>query len=412
MPIQIGRRINPALVQRSLREVGRIRAGYSDEVEGKTWRKPCRSDTLILTSLQQRVIVAAAARWGGEPEPWTPQGSNVPTWRVVTDTAEIPAILPQGNPLSTMFETWNGGKCVRRCDGVVEEKVDGRDKPCLCAAQFGPQWYEREPTSPPTTCKITGRLNVYLEELGDFGYWRIDVHSFYAVTEMSGLVDWVKARLGPEPSIRIRVAIEQRARGKARYPVVAIRLADDTAIQILSGQTPQLTVGELPDRRALTATAHVDDAEGDGGQRALTAAAAAPPPRVDDEAGAPDWGARFDAAPDKTTLGGLWRDCVAAAAMTAVLEARWKAAAARLTSTPPPPAAETPPGYDPEPPIDAETEPDRLTLWTQILTLAGQQGWTDEDVARHMQAKTGYEPTAADGWAMEIFLNAMKAGVL
>lgn len=409
MPIQPGRRINPAMIQGSMREVGRIRSGDSEAVEGKTWRRPRRSDTLILTSVQQRLIVAAAAMWGGEPEQWTPQGSNVPVWRVVTDTPEIPAVLPQGYPLSTMFEMWQGGKCLRRCDGLSEEKSAPSPVPCVCRANFGPQWYERDQTNPPSICKITGRLNVYLEGLGDFGYWRIDVHSFYAVTEMSGFIDWVKARLGPDPSVRIRIAIEQRARGKTMFPVVAVRLADDTAIQILSGVAPKLMVEGLPDRRALTA-APPSDEPGPEERPALTAAPTPPPAPPAGGVSEEEWAARFDAATDRPELAGLWKQA-GAGTMSERLKGVWKAAAARIDQPPTTAPADEPPPDTTEV-IDAQAEPDKRALWTEVLELTGQRRWNTDQVAEHMRTKTGHDPISADGWAMEIFLNALKTGEL
>ena len=479
MPIQVGRRISNAVVQRSMREVGRIRAGTSVEVPGKTWRKPRRSDTLILTSFHQDLIVAAADMWGGTPEQWTPQGSNVPIWRVVTDAPQIPAILPQGNPLSTMFEMWTGGRCVRRCDGEWEEKTADRLVPCVCTASFGPKWYERDATNPPTTCKITGRLNVYLEGLGDMGFWRIDVHSFYAVTELSGIVDLVKARLGPESTIRVQLAIEQRSRGKLSYPVVAVRLVDHVAIAVLSGVEPKLMVEGLPDRRELTAGPHQPDEPTpdefeqamDKTDQQLRAAGIQPPARHGDSpppdvsvnqpgpAGGPHpqsqtkpstnshlqsqtnqqdpqslsihqvWQDRFATATDTTQLRDMWKPAGDAGALDAPTRAAFMAAKKRLddeatraaaAAAEPaaakedwPPVAEPPTDAVPDhgEPVDGELEPDKAQVWGQVLAAAGQRGWTLQQTKTELEKITGYAFDAADGWAVQLFLDYLEGRV-
>lgn len=408
-----GRRIDPSVIQRRLREVGRIRTGYSDEVEGKTWRKPRRSDTLILSSVQQRLIVAAAALWGGEPEEWTPQGSSVPVWRVVTDQKEIPAILPQGNPLSTMFEMWVGGRCHRRCDGLWEDK-DRVRKPCVCAANFGDLWHEQEPTNPPTICKPTARLNVYLEGLGDFGWWRAEVHSYHAVAELEGIVDLIKGRLGPEPSVRIRLAIEWRTVPKRKFPVLSIRMDDENAIMILSGQAPRLMVEGLPDRAALTSGPA--DAPPPAEERpALTAAPTpTPAPQTAGETLPRDWEAEFGAATSREELATLWRQA-GAGRMSDQLKAVWKASVARvdsLTTQPPPagPAATVDTPAARSEPVDAEVIPDRLALWMSILQVANEMGWDEPTISEKMRKQTPYTPETADAAAMDFFLAALQAG--
>jgi recombination directionality factor gp3-like protein len=441
MPIQIGRRIDPSVIQRSMRELGRIRTGYSDAVEGKTWRRPRRSDTLILTSTQRLLIDNAAALWGGEPEQWTPQGANTPVWRVVTDQAEIPALLPQGQPLSTMFELWDGGRCTRRCDGITEERSQRQPIPCVCAAQHGPNWHElrRQPNAPPL-CKVTGRLNVYLEDLGDFGWWRVEVHSFFAVSEMSGVVDWIKGRLGPDPAIRIRLAIEQRSGkildGKDKlvattYPVVAIRLADHTAIQILSGVEPKLMIEGLPDRRALT---QAPESRDDEGQRALPAApaqAATPPKPAQAGSGAQEppagpplskqeWLARFAAARDLEELRGMWKPAGNDGALDQEGRAAYMAAKTRIEAEhaaaeaepvvrqpPPDPEPDTPAAPD-ETVVDADIEPDRLAVWNLIVAKAGELKWSLDRVTADMKERTGHDRTSADGWAMQLYLDVLN----
>lgn len=427
MPITVGRRVDLSRIQRSLREIGRIRTGFSTpttSARGKAFNKPERSETFILSSLQKPMIERAAALWGGTVEAWTPQGSKVPMWRVVTEAPVIDAILPPGNPFSSMYEMWSGGQCLRRCDGVTEDKTA---KPCACITQFGEEWHLREPKVPPEVCKITGRLNVYLElgddgrpETQDFGFWRLETHGFYPVSEMSGIVDYIKGRLGYEPSIRIRLAIEQRMLRRALNQVVAIRVRDELMLQILSGVAPALMLDGtpqsataltgprvFPEQKSIAATATVGS---DETADAIPGNIPAAPPGQPASA-VVDWPARFTRASDMEVLRQAWRDCYQAGALDDEVKAAWHAAAAKLRQPPPPAVAEDeePPdeAADAEPPIDGEMEPDPLAVWTEILTLGGQRGWNAEQIKARLKP---HDPETADGWALAIFRDAIKDG--
>lgn len=431
----VGRRIDYSRIQRTMRQIGRIRAGDSTPTVskgGKTYNQPRRSKTFILSSDQRPLIARAAQLWGGEVEPWTPQGSSVAQWRVTTDAVEIPVILPPGDPFSSMYEMWERGKCLRRCDGVTEELVNRTPKPCLCIAQFGDYWHERPPTNPPQVCKPTGRLNVYLELGdeesgfgGDFGYWRADVHSFHAIGEMAGIIDYIKGVVGHGPSIRAALAIEQRAPKGTPYPVVAIRIRDGVMLQILSGVTPSLMLDGGPPRpaieagrAALTARAHVGDEAGTQDAELVDnsldepAPAPEPAPAVRQRLTPAQWRARLDTASDLDELRGMWRPAMQDGALDpntdegrATREA-FTAVQARLQPTAPPAAGEPAPAPEPAPEGGArDDEPDRLVVWGKINAVAAERGWDMATVAAEMKAQTGYEPKDADGWAMQIFLN-------
>lgn len=200
-------------------ELGRIRLGTTEPAKnGKT--RPARSSTFILTSHHRPYIEAAAAMWGGEVEAWTPQGSNISQYRVITRASSIDAIMPTGDPLSQANEMWSGGGCARRCDGETEQLSR---KPCLCLAQFGESWHER---GPDEVCRPTSRINVMLPELPDLGVWRLETHSYYAADTLAGSVDAVLAATEGRSMMPVRVWIEQRkriAKGKTKqFPVVMV----------------------------------------------------------------------------------------------------------------------------------------------------------------------------------------------
>jgi hypothetical protein len=181
-------------VQRQARELGRIRTGWSEPYtkEGRELRRPVKSRTIVLTSQQRSGLDLAADAWGGTVERWQPQGNHPEAWRLITEQEAIDAILPPGDPLNQTMEMWSGGGCVRRCNGVLESKTN---QPCLCRAEFGEDFHMQR-GNPPKVCKPYSRLGVFLD-LDDFGLWRIQTNSYYAMLEMAGVVDLLINHLDP-----------------------------------------------------------------------------------------------------------------------------------------------------------------------------------------------------------------------
>jgi hypothetical protein len=155
-------------LQRTLREIGRIRLGE------RNGNRPTKLDRFRFTSADQNVIAAAAELYGGNPRRWegAPVGEQ---WEVTSNATHLPVIVPPGPAaLSQWYETWSGGGCTRRCDGVTEVLTDSH---CLCD------------TEEERTCKATTRLSVILADLPGLGVWRLETHSYYAATELAGTVD-------------------------------------------------------------------------------------------------------------------------------------------------------------------------------------------------------------------------------
>jgi hypothetical protein len=221
-------------MKRAGAELGRIRTGYSTpHADPKKRPVAQRSATFILSSHSREYVERAAALYGGKAEEWTPQGSKISQFRVITEARELRAILPPGDPLSQDNELWTGGGCARRCDGITE-KLSRR--PCLCLAEHGEQWHE-QPAG--TVCKPTSRLNVMLADLPDFGVWRLETHSYYAADAMAGGIDAVLAATDGKSPMPLRMWIEQREvkrRGKTkRFPVVMVVPAIPSLRHALSG---------------------------------------------------------------------------------------------------------------------------------------------------------------------------------
>lgn len=162
-------------LQRSLREIGRIRAGQKND-KGH----PTKLDRFRFTSNDQHVIQAAAELYGGNPARWNgaPIGEQ---WEVVTDATHIEVIIPPGPAaFSQWYEQWTGGGCTHRCDGVTEVIAD---QPCVC-----------DPDN--RACEATTRLSVVLADLPGLGVWRLESHGYYAATELAGTVDLCQQAAG------------------------------------------------------------------------------------------------------------------------------------------------------------------------------------------------------------------------
>lgn len=222
-------------LQRQARELGRLRAGVY-ELNDKGKMAPRRSDTWIVTSHSHEYVAAAAEEWGGIAEQWTPNGSSVSQWRVVTESATLDAILPPGDPLKQYYEKWNKGGCERRCDGETES-LD--DQPCVCRARFGEAFHERKPDE---VCQATSRLNVILPQMPDIGTWRMESHSYYAAVELAAHIDLIRQAVSEQYAVPIRIRLEKRdrmVRGKARhYTVPVVELRGVVAGEVLAGAIP------------------------------------------------------------------------------------------------------------------------------------------------------------------------------
>ena len=374
-------------MQRQLRELGRIRSGYSEPYtkDGKELRRAVRSETFILTAVTRDNLDIAAELWGGTVEQWQPQGSGPEVWRVITRAPAIDAILPPGDPLSQAYEFWNKGGAVRRCDGERDEKSNG---PCVCRAQFGEAWFERRKTE---VCQPYTRLNVFLE-LSDFGYWRIETKSFYAAGEISGAVDLIKARIGPEPAVPIRLRIDPRSKVEAGkttpYPVIVLELRGVATAQILAGVAPVLSIDGI---------AHLQPAVAAAPDRAAIESSPAP-----QQPAAPgrDWKTEMAAATTLDALRALWKQAGGANGMDEETKKAFWAAKDRIDAAAKPAEAAA----------DAEIEPDRDDMWASVLSLAGEREWKTAEVSQRLRDYIGKDVTDANGWEIQGFRDALKNG--
>lgn len=228
-------------LQRRLREIGRIRIGQQVPIvnpKGRAKTRPVKLETFRLTSRDQRVIEAAAKLYGGEPGPWEEQQGQ---WEVITQTAELPILVPPGGlALTQWYELWSGGGCKRRCDGQTEYVGD---QACMCDPE------NRD-------CSIHTRLSIVLSELQGLGVWRLDTQGWYAATEIGSVVPLLEGAAERGRFLPARLRLEQRSvlrNGKTNrfaVPVIDIDVTVGQMRALVSGAEPAPmltgpTAGEL-----------------------------------------------------------------------------------------------------------------------------------------------------------------------
>ena len=378
-------------MQRTLREVGRIRSGYTGP------KGPVRSKTWILTSKDRDLLDAAAQAWGGTVAGWTPLNRTDKQWSLTTETNMLPAQLPPGDPLSQANELWSGGGAQRRCDGITESKTG---KPCLCLAQFGEDWHLQDKK---IRCQPYSHLNLFLLNLPDVGQWRHVTKSFYAAGEIAGQVDLIKARIGPDPIVPVWLIIDPREKvadgKKTPYPVPVIKIRGaESGAALLSGDVPTLELGPARERAA------------------IEAGSAGPEATVDSAKTVEQFKALARLARDPQTIRNLWErakdrlvlnqdlaDYLTARAQDLGAPAKQNGNGDKPVSAPPAPPAET---------VDPEMQPDRKATWMQVLALAGDAPykWSTERLEQAVVDHCGKPAGKCDGWELAQFLDDLKNG--
>lgn len=210
-------------LQMRIRELGRIRIGETKTSQnGKTF--PSKLGKFRITSASRPLLEKVAELYGGSVREWTPQNSNLAQFEVYTEADRLPVLVPP-NPVSQWYETWSGGGCQRRCDGVREVLSD---KPCLC----GPDPANR-------ACKPTTRVNVMLREVEGVGVWRLESHGYNAAVELPQAAEFL-ARAGGYVDGFLTLAERQVVRdGKtSRFMVPALDIGITSGQLLAAGGNP------------------------------------------------------------------------------------------------------------------------------------------------------------------------------
>lgn len=187
----------PIVIQRKMRELGRIRLGKKG-----SRGQPEKLTKFRLTSASDFLLQKAAEQYGGTVRPWT-DAPDEGMFELYTEANElevllVPTIDDRGGPsfaYSQYYELWTAGGCKRRCDGTTELISD---EACLCDPD------DRK-------CQITTRAQLMLPRIPSLGVWRLETKGFYAASELPGIFDLLAsfAQNGrPLPAV---LRIEQRS---------------------------------------------------------------------------------------------------------------------------------------------------------------------------------------------------------
>ena len=233
-----------ATIQRSLRELGRIRLG-----EKGPKGEPRKLKTFRLTSASREYIEAAAAAYDGTVTEWeSPRGRE---YQITIGSPFLDVLVPPGDAFFSAYELWTSGGCQRRCDGIRQETGDA----CACPADTD----ERiDLAAKGQACKPTSRLWVILPLLPDLGRWRLESHGYYAAQELAGMAEIASMATQRGIMLPARLRIDQRRRkipGKPtrEYIVPVLELPETNFGQLVAaGHIPttnaQLDGGTTPAR--------------------------------------------------------------------------------------------------------------------------------------------------------------------
>ena len=231
-------------LQRRFHEVGRIRAGAKSERGA-----PKKLEQWRLTSANRLALEAAAEVYGGVVRPW--EGAPTPgQWELFTEADALDAVIPpSAEPYSLWYETWSGGGCDRRCDGVRDIL---NDAPCACDPE-------------KRICKPTLRVSVMLTRVPGLGVWRYESHGWNAAVELPTMLDLLALGAKTGAFVPAVLRLEQRVsrkkgEGTRRFAVPVIDIqetAGDFTRTIASGEAipppPSAPSLDAPKRKAISA---------------------------------------------------------------------------------------------------------------------------------------------------------------
>ncbi len=368
-------------LQRRMRQLGEIRIGHAVDTgkvsqrTGKPIKRPVKLNKFRFTSASRPILEEVAALYGGKVQPWTPANGGPSEFEVFSTTDRLPVLIPPRDAVSQWYELYNGSKCIRRCDGRIEQKSD---QSCMCNPD------NRQ-------CSITTRVNVMLRDVPALGQWLLVSKGYYAAVELPPAAEllaqaggYVAGWLGMEEKAVVR------DEGPARFMV------------------PTLDVEITP---AALMTGNITGAP---------AAVASGPERVAITGGRPDYAALAAVAETADEVGRLWTQANRAGhlddALAATLKARGKAlqgakGTKKAPGAPAGPAVESSVQTEEVHEGEVVADDDVDAIWFQIIHAAGQRGMTTEQVEKEFAASNeGLHPSTASAERLQGFLAQLKGG--
>lgn len=367
-------------LQMRMRQLGEIRIGHAVDTgrtdkNGKPIKRPAKLQAFRFTSPSKEILTSVAELYGGEVEPWTPANGGPAEFEVYSTTNRLPVLIPPRDAVSQWYEMYAGSKCVRRCDGQVEQKSD---KACMCNPD-------------KRTCKITTRVNIMLRDVPALGQWLLISKGFYAGVTLPPAAEllaqaggYVAGWLGMEE----KLVVGEDGPNRFSIPTLDVEI---TPTELMAGKiTGAPAVAKGPERVAITG-------------------------------GRPDYAALAAVATTPDEVGKLWKQAVDAKHMDDALAATLKARGEQLRAEEVSDAAGES-GWKDEPHQDGPDEEgayvaevveddDIEGLWFQIIAAAGGKGWTtDQTEHKFAEHNRGDMPGTATAEQLRGFLAAVKAG--
>jgi hypothetical protein len=221
-------------LQRRMRQLGEIRLGHTVDTgkiskkTGKPILRPEKLDKFRFTSASKPLLEQIAELYGGTVQPWTPANGGPTEWEVYSQVDRVPVIVPpMNNVIDSWYEQYKGSKCVRRCDGRIEQKSD---QACMCDPA------KRE-------CQITTRLNVMLRDVRGLGVWLLTTHGYYATTELPAMAEALLRARGEVPGFLTMeektVPLEEGGTARFMVPKLDVDLSPG---QLFAGAAPTVAV--------------------------------------------------------------------------------------------------------------------------------------------------------------------------
>lgn len=365
-------------LQMRMRQLGEIRIGHvvaGTTKDGKSYTRPAKLDKFRFTSPSREILASVAELYGGEVKPWTPANGGPSEFEVYSTVDRLPVLIPPRDAVSQWYELYAGSKCLRRCDGQVEQKSDQR---CMCNPE------RRQ-------CSITTRVNVMLRDVPALGQWLLVTKGYYAATELPPAAEllaqaggYISGWLGMEEKSVVRTE------GPARFMVPTLDV-EITPAALMAGQITGPAAVAGPERVAITG-------------------------------GRPDYAVLAGLARSADTVLALYRQAEQAGHLDDALKAALKARGAKLRAEETAAKAEVPapardalpvPVPDADGVIDAEVvedSEDPSDLWFAVVAQAGKRGWSTSQAERAFaEYSKGTMPGSAEAHELRAFLHHLRA---